>query len=181
MATKRNTVYRVGDRVQVVDPQIVLRVGYPLGLADGRAYVVANHFKEAVELCRAVGGNVYRAYDLGFAYGERDPLSGCTPEFLRLIDSLAYAYVAGKGFGGADRSVHTKLHPELAGVTGVVAARKVAYSGRRRHGDQEEPPSFKARQAHVLLEVYLDTVVVTDANGRLSPTMWVEACRVARL
>jgi hypothetical protein len=174
MADKQ-PVYRIGDHVTIVDPQLVVRVGYPLGLAAGRDYIMRNHLDAVKELFSKVGGLLYPPFT-GFVLGTRADYSR---EFNKVVDSLAYAYICSMGHGGSARSVHAVEVPGLAGTSALVVGRKVAYSGIRRSESEDEGPSFKRTAAHVLLEVALDRCI--EIGGVSEGTAWIEASRVSLL
>lgn len=116
MTAKRPAPIRVGDRVRVVVPQAVKRVGYPKEARDYLAGVVAEREAEARKL---------------FGYGPRIPPIGAPARAVKVEDLVAkmppplrralwdLAYLACKrdGFGGRERRVH--LTEPLRGWEGI--------------------------------------------------------------
>lgn len=111
MPVKRSAPIRVGDRVRVVVPQAVKRVGYPKEARDYLAEVVAEREAEARKL---------------FGYGPRTPsratevedrVAKMPPPLRRALWDLAYLACKRDGFGGRERRVH--LTEPLRGWEGI--------------------------------------------------------------
>lgn len=95
---------REGDRVRIVTPRVVVRVGYPKTVDD---YVEAARRK----------------------YGDllvEDMNKRCVDKALQQI---AYGFAKADGFGGRERSLHCEDVPELAGQVFTVDGVRMVQTG----------------------------------------------------
>lgn len=129
----------IGKTVQVVKPEVLLRVGYPKALAD---YLPAAKEDWEGDLGKLLGG-LWR-------YGPEKSKA-------KILRELAYMRARADGFGGGHRTLHVLDHEALRGhVFEVVGARRV-WTGVRSagggYGDDYEPPALCDQQAHVILSL----------------------------
>lgn len=122
---------RAGDRVAIVRPTVVLRVGYARVPADFAAAVeepeVQGHLRAALDaLGRAIGREIRLAYD--------DAVMG------RVKRDLAFVCARTVGFGGGMRSLHTEERPYLAHRVAVVERVRSAWTGRYFPGSEGSSP-----------------------------------------
>lgn len=100
---KKNTI-REGDRVRIITPQIVIRVGYPKAVAD--------YLEEATT-----------KYQLML---EKEMPSRCVE---KVLQQIAYGLAKADGFGGTERSLHLKEVPELKGQEFTVSGVRTVQTG----------------------------------------------------
>lgn len=133
-AAKSDTI-RLCDRVRVVIPKVVVRVGYPKAVVD------------YLEIARTKYGAQLR-HDMGDHLVER------------ALHQIAYGLAKTDGFGGNERSLHMKDCPELLGhefnVSGIRTVLTGTYYPPYEHRDMSglpdyEPGGLTDRKAHRLV------------------------------
>lgn len=110
-------IIRVGDRVKVINPEFVVRVGYPLSFSAAKEWVRANCSQDFERLVAFDGGVTELS----------DPWSG--REEQRILSALAKLYQRHMGYGGRERTIHTRRIDEEAGRTYAVTDRRVVKTG----------------------------------------------------
>lgn len=118
---KTDNIIRQGDRVRIVRPMVVTRVGYPLGIEDGIQYVRSN-------MGQAIDALVPNSDLKLFA----DP--PYQHERHQIERALALIWLKQKRYGGPVRSVHVEEAPSLEGRTAFVLNVKTRYTGTYNHG-----------------------------------------------
>lgn len=170
-------VYRRDDRVIIVEPQVVRRVGYPLGIAEGLKHV-ESHARDVAALLIKLGIKADGCF--GDLY-----LSAGLPVLDEGINrALAYAWLKTQHFGGPERTIHTERLSELAGVECRVMGKRVVYTGRRVSGHtsygydgmDSDPPYLAEATAHVLLSLW--PIALTDTLRSSSEEIEVQAAHV---
>lgn len=116
----KNEVIRVGDYVEILNPETFIRAGYPLTTQD----ILDNHItpeqrKLLNELIISAGFNTVKSY---FLTGKEKDVSELEMSFARLL-------LRAKGWGGRERTIHTKLEPELLNKVGRVVSKKYVKTG----------------------------------------------------
>jgi hypothetical protein len=104
------TVYRVGDRVKIINPILVERVGYPLTPND-----LLSEFMEHP--------NLHKAMEL---FNLHLDIPGCR---LRLVHALTYIACANRGFGGRERKLHTSETPYLKDKIVKIEGKRIVKTG----------------------------------------------------
>jgi hypothetical protein len=186
----KKTYYR-DDQVIVENPEILIRVGYTLGINEGVKYVLENHEKEIRDLFKKVTGTIGLDGSVG------DILAGNrwnSRQFDNVVRALAYQWIDHQGFGGPERKLHTKLIEELRGRQLRVVGRKKAVTGIRSPGYQSSdpegdsyPPYLENQKVHTLIELdipffpesasdYIDLVSLIDR-----PDCWIDAVNVRKV
>lgn len=113
VVSKRNPdLLRVGDKIEVISPHVVARVGYPKCHADFLPEVQQTH-KAAVEALFKTERMRKRAYS-----------------------ALAYEALGKAKFGGIERAVHTVENPEIVGHTATIRHARTVVTGKYY------PPSY---------------------------------------
>jgi len=103
---KRRDILRISDRIEVTNPIVVVRVGYPKCHADYVEEVKIKH-KAAVEALFRTPRMQKRAYV-----------------------NLAYEALGAAGFGGIERTVHVRDMPELQGYQATVQSARTVVTGK---------------------------------------------------
>lgn len=151
-------VYRRDDRVVIVEPLVVTRVGYPLSLEDGLKHVEPLIGKDLVALFAKAGARAHCCYDLagGLAASDRD--------YDAALRAIAHSWLKAEGFGGPQRTIHTDLREQLRGLEARVTGKRTVRTGVRHsgcgsgwEGDDGSPPELRDVRSHVLLELEVYT------------------------
>ncbi len=107
------TVYRVGDRVTIADPQLFVRVGYPMTFDRALEYVVENHQNEVLEFCQK-----FEVSDACVRNMADSKL------FHDIMNALASQYMRENHFGGTERSIYNKIEDELKNTGPWIVTKK---------------------------------------------------------
>jgi hypothetical protein len=143
--SKRNII-RVGDIVEITNPEKFLRCGYPLNTE----LVIRNHMtKDDVK-------NIDNLLD-GMG------INGHGKEYNILYDKIVTAIARYKlqdlGWGGNNRNIYTEKDLSLVGKTYKVVEKRTVQTGTRINGwyysyyNEGESPSFKSAGSHVILKL----------------------------
>lgn len=157
MKAARKHVYRPDDRVTIVEPLVVTRVGYPMGFHDTRAALEAAHGVQVDDALRAV---VKDSQEVGWP----DHLVDVWPTLrAEVLNAMTKADLRRKGYGGRERTVHTKPDERLRGKEARVTGKRTVRTGTYRPGyhdhwsGESEPPYLADVRSHVILEVEVYT------------------------
>lgn len=140
--------FRPDDRVTIINPLVVVRVGYPLGIEDGEKFVRENKMDEISRL----------------ASSEK---ARCA-----IVRAMAVEWLQEKGFGGRERAIHTKIDESLRGKScriielrnRVCGTYRPGYSGGYFDPYDTESPELKNRTFHRIAE--LD--IISDETSRFA-------------
>jgi hypothetical protein len=105
------TVYKEGDLVKVINPEFVIRVGYPLTLEAALEHCEKTFEKEISSFCYSMQekyseGKTMLGFNAG--YGIKD-----TRFFQETLKAVASHHLRRTRFGGPERTIHTELQEEL--------------------------------------------------------------------
>lgn len=146
---KRPTI-RVGDRVRVVVPREVVRVGYPKRLED---YLpeVRGRFAGQLEAIRV---------ELTLPDAKLLDGDGCAADaVLRVERELARTLAKRDGYGGRERTVHEVECPEYLGQETTVDSLRTVYTGTYVPGGGDEngewPPDLRDKKGRRIATVWL--------------------------
>jgi hypothetical protein len=151
-ATKRS-VFHVGDKVRIVEPLQVVRVGYPLTKEDALGAVEKEYS--------------LRIYDFIASLTEQPSEFVITDADSRLyndlLEALASHWIRSKEFGGKERKIYTEVNEQLRNMSGwtVTSRRHVktgtycrgGYSGGYDSEPDYDPPYLSGEQTHTLLTI----------------------------
>lgn len=174
------TVYRVGDCVEVINPEFVVRVGYPMSFEAALAHV-RKEFSDNVD--RLIEDTVasktpspFKAFELQTASDK-----SLQPIFF----ALAKIYLRSQGFGGKTRSIHTESRPvELGKIYRVISKRvcktgtyDAPYACQDYMGEWDTyPGGLTDMKTHVILELS-GWLQASEFNAKYAG-MWIEARNV---
>lgn len=174
--SKRNII-RIDDRVKIINPEVVIRWGYPLSKQIVKDTLITPEQKEAT-------------YALLRAFGVVPPapiLSNLFPQdtylYDKVMDLLAYEILKQKQFGGRERKVYSERKESLLNATGYVVEKKVVQSGTYKSGGGSysydgdydyTPPYLSVTKAHVLCRVYVDWKEGICMNINDEGGVWIE-------
>ena len=181
----------VGSKVRIVNPEIVVRVGYPKSLHD--------YFQLALE---QYGQRLTGALPELLGSSEWQQMLGADPHvrtkahplLSKLLWAIAFPLARKDRFGGNLRSIHTRSAPELKGREFEVLERRSAYTGSRYAGhprsscwdDDGEPPSLEDVQHHNMLMLSVsfpdgDLVAMGASSNPYANGIWIAAEHVERI
>lgn len=122
-------IIRAGDVVRVVDPRIVLRVGYPKSPANYLADICEKHEAALREIFGYKAARPTLAESLK-APSIEDRVANMPGPLQRVLHDLAYLACKREGFGGKERRVHlSEPMPDWAGAEFKVAWVRSAVEG----------------------------------------------------
>jgi len=132
-------IIRINDRVRVVEPLVVIRVGYPKTVADYLPEVIAKSGAALRSAIWAAGGD-----------------DGVVDKTIR---EIAYLVAKADGFGGTDRQLFTEVHEELRGLETYVDGLRNRYTGTYHHGSYSSAGSSWYGYEENWEPAYLDPMV----------------------
>lgn len=142
----RRVVYRVDDIVRVVNPEIVVRVGYPLTKQDA----LNNDYIHTI--MRAVGAEQDESITGGLDY---------EPSLYHdLLNALSSWWLKQRNYGGKERRIYTERDERLLQTKWRVLSRRRVKTGTYHPGGYScgydfapdyDPPHLRNEQTHVLL------------------------------
>lgn len=161
---KTRAIFKVGDIVKIINPEIILRVGYPLDKRSVKSTVFTSQQKEEIKILL----NKFGFFNSPFPENDSSKLFDFSYFFDiydQVEDVLAYFTLRKLGFGGKERTLHTKVYPDLKDKIGFVSDKKVVRTGVYKHGHtycegDYDPPYLSNMQSHVVL--YLGNIVVPE-------------------
>ena len=185
--SKRNII-RKDDRVKIVNPEIVIRCGYPLSKKMVIDTIVTPEQKETARaLLRAFGVPP----PMPLLADPFDPLGIAlqdTTVYDKVMDIMAYEILKQRHFGGKERRLFTERKESLKDATGYVIEKKVVQSGTYTAGGREyygadydyTPPYLSVDKVHVLCRVYVNwqegVCQLINADGGI----WIEMKNLAK-
>ncbi len=142
-------VYRKGDRVEIVTPELFVRCGYPKTvkseseLVESQYSAVIRQALADMELPGDFGSGSYaRAYQ-------------------EVVRAVAYGRLRKYGFGGAERALYTQTEPGLAGELFLVLGKRSVRTGHYfaprasydycNGGYEAEPGGLRNAKTHTIL------------------------------
>ncbi len=155
------SIIRVGDLVQIVVPEYVVRVGYPLS----KAMIVDEMTKDQKS---KLHDSIKGIFDISLDEDENG-----YKIWKRLLNVIAEKILKSRGFGGRQRSIHTAEEKQLEGEIYRVSKRKVVKTGTYcpggggydYYGEYDYNPAYLANEkTHVLYGLYLFNELCTISN-----------------
>jgi hypothetical protein len=162
--SKRKNIIRVGDRVKIVVPEVVVRVGYPLTKADMMKKQTPEQLQAIRDMFKAFNVRLKMENISALGLGEADR------DMEKLYEKIRYAMagemLAQAGWGGKQRRIHTRTLTPIKGLLATVDARRVVKTGDHYpayssydswNGDYDyEPGGLSNEKTHVLYKLYVD-------------------------
>lgn len=142
---KTENIIRAGDIVRVVNPELVIRIGYDFSFEDAVKEIKATYGEEINGLLRKVKVHHKRWEIVEDA----------------VVRPLAYELVRSKFRHGNERRLHTQIREELRGAEVTVFGKKIAKTGTYfpptggdpPYYDDYEPGGLRDCKTHVILEI----------------------------
>lgn len=157
---------KVGDLVRIINPQIFVRCGYPLCIAD----VSKTIDRQIIIDCLShAGAGTTDEIDRILTHYPYHKLQRAYKEVLK---GTALAVMISKRFGGSERKIYTEERPEFAGRIVKVESKRQIVTGDRYsgcgpgyYGDEAEGPSLENQQRHTLIKF---SSTYYESSGRIS-------------
>lgn len=143
---------RAGQVVRIVRPDFFVRCGYPMDWATETARVKKERGAAIREFLKAEG--IKPAY---FPYAD-------TPAFEKIAKALAHELCKQAGWGGKERTIHTKAFPDLAGEQSVIESVRFVKTGTyatssANYDGEYDQPYLMDEKTHRILQTALEGIV----------------------
>lgn len=165
--SKKRTVYHVDDTVKIVEPLVVVRVGYPLTKQEALD-VAEKDYAEAVQAFMVAVGAAHPD-DPFLNSPEYDPrLYG------DLLNAIASYWLRLKNYGGKERKIYTERDERVLCTAWRVLSKRTVKTGTYNRGgysggwDGEpdyDPPYLENEKTHVLLA--LEPITLYEGPWRI--------------
>lgn len=113
-------IIRIGDTVKIINPEIVIRVGYPMSIEDAKKEIKELYHDEIVLF---LDKTIYKQsdqrdskYKTIFRITNYDELK----IYNKIVSAMAYIHLQSKGFGGKEKKIHSEIRQDLLGITSKV-------------------------------------------------------------
>ena len=152
---KKKDIIRVGDRVEIVEPHIFIRCGYPKTVDDMIAEVEKEHGEVLRKFVKDLGLSIFPRH---LPYEKDGFFSDVYEEIRRAV---AYAKLKAERFGGSRRSVHTEYKENEKGRVYMVGGIRFVKSGTYEAGGyyggmdgyEYEPAYLTNQKTHKILRL----------------------------
>lgn len=148
---EKKIVYHIGDLVTIINPEVFIRVGYPLTKNDALDAAEKEYSEKVYAFMREVNPDPTE-----FTVHNSD-----SRLYGDLIDALASYWLRLKSYGGKERQIYTETNEELRNTKGwrVVSKRTVktgtyssgGYSGDACSMEPDYSPPFLSNERHHIL------------------------------
>lgn len=165
---KDKNLIRIGDKVKVINPDIVDRCGYPLTRQIVKDTMITKEQKDAIiTMMRAFSGGTpipiveELPQDLFYVQQDDVPPDVDFDTYDKILDSFVFQILKDKNFGGRERILHITHRESLRDKAGWVSERKVVKTGTYKGGGGSysydgdfdyEPPYLDNEETHVLFK-----------------------------
>jgi hypothetical protein len=181
-------IIRIGDTIKIINPEIVIRVGYPMSFDDACKEVKELHHEKIITFLQEIYPS--REVKLGKIIGEITCDYPKLKAYDKIIKALAFEHLRNKGFGGEERKLYTENRQELIGITAKVTKifirRTGIYfapsGGYSYDGDYDyDPGGLDKMKTHKILELDYWLSNLLEVNSRESNYAQIEACNVEKI
>jgi hypothetical protein len=183
--------FKTGDTVVIVNPEFIVRVGYPISFDDAYSHVEKN-FEPAIRGLLAQTG-VYAPIEDTLHFGYQihlnwPPSGRYEKPYKKIVKALALMYLENEGFGGKERAIHTVFKPELQDKIFEVLSKKVVKTGtyyppwshQSYEGEWDGGPGgLDNCKTHTVLELQDYTMYWSFMNKW--DGCWIESCNVRKV
>lgn len=148
--TAKKPIYRPGDRVVIMQPQVFVRCGYPFDIVAETDRILNQHESDIWEL-------------IGKIDPSEKPRRIFTENDMRSVASrLARIVAMRRGYDGNERRIYTRFDADILGKEGTVYSKRVVKTGTRYgpsggrdiDGHWYESGGLENENTHVILQVY---------------------------
>lgn len=126
-----STVIKVGDKVQIINPVIITRIGYDFTYEDACKEVLENYTEDISTLLRKTGFKFKLMNNYAWEKAEK-----------KIVGAIAYNLVGTKIKTGNERKLYTEINENLRDVIVTVTAKKNVKTGIYYPAVCSEPTSF---------------------------------------
>lgn len=151
----KKTVYRHGDKVRIVTPELFIRCGYPKTIESETKIVIEEQGEQIKKMLKELGlREPFGLYDTNTWFGRA---------FNKIAREIAYCRLKQNGFGGSKRELYTQNEPDLKGKTFQVVGKRCVKTGDYTapswgydswYGCHEYDPGYLSNEkTHVILEI----------------------------
>lgn len=144
----KKPVFKIGQKVKIINPEIFVRCGYPLTIED-ELKLITNEEKMAI-LKLLPSHNNYN-----FLYHKYDS------HLDKILSEIAFCRLKEKGFGGPERKIYTEHRPALLNKIVTIENKRVVKTGKYEKGytsgwetPEYNPPFLGKEKSNVLLKFY---------------------------
>jgi len=186
-------IIRIGDRVKIINPEIVIRVGYPMSFDEACEAVDKLYRNEIIEF---LNKTIYQQEDvplykltLASYINENEYVKSQT--YKKVVKAIAYEHMQQKGFGGREKKIFTEVRQDLLGKiakvekifirkTGIYFAPSGGYDSYSGEYDWE-PGGLDKMKTHKILELdhWLSNGVI--GSGWEAHYVKIESCNVEKI
>jgi hypothetical protein len=161
------SIIRIDDCVQIANPEVFVRVGYPLDFYDEFEQVEKQYRGDVVRFISSTcGGGPLRIGDVTF----EQVVTKC-------LRAITYLKIKEKNFGGRERRIFTEQRREFEGQVCSVEGAKFVKTGTYVPGcrtsyeyEDYEPPYLSKEKTHKILKLTHNF-----------ETFWIEAKNVKKI
>lgn len=161
--SKRKNVFRINDRVKIINPLLFIRCGYPLTKEMIRETMTDEQKNAVHEMCSKFG--MKTKIPLIEDIWNADLSSLDDRAYRQVLDVMSGVLLRKQGWGGSERKIYTEHDPQFINATGYVYGKRVVKTGHHVSGygytsywgeTDYEPPYLSQEETHVILEIYTD-------------------------
>jgi hypothetical protein len=135
----KKDIIRIGDKVRIVEPEVFVRCGYPMGKKHAEEWYKSN--EKEIE---------------NFFYNIELDLNNSNVSRFKFQEQLYGLYLKSHGFGGNTRKIYTERDEAIRGIEVVVWGKYIKRSGVRVM-DKIKGKVFKSDGTHIVLRVGADS------------------------
>ena len=182
-------IIRIGDRVRIINPEVITRIGYPMSFGEACEEVEKLHKNKIINFLKEIYPDIKIDIKLlfeDFITCEYQKLKS----YKKIIYALAYEHMQNRGFGGNKRELHIEYRRDLLGEfanvyntfirkTGIYYPPSGGYDSWNNEYDYN-PGGLDKIKTHKILEIYpynFNQVVQNWSDRYLK----IEACNVEKL
>ena len=160
-------IIRVGDIVEINNPEFFIRCGYPIGIAEMREETQEIFGGVIDDLISSAGKEKFMRKDEKGRYEDGTYVQIAGEDIRKfkgyneIINALAYERLRSKEFGGNERKIFTERIEKLKGQKAEVTSIKIHKTGKYvkgssgydyyRGGYEYDPPSLDGEKTHKIL------------------------------
>lgn len=138
----KKPIYRPGDRVVIMQPQVFVRCGYPFDIVAETDRILNEHEPDIWEL-------------IGRIDPSEKPRRIFTENDMRAVASrLARIVAQRRGYDGNERRIYTRFEAEILSKEGTVYSKRVVKTGTRYGRGIDYDNHLADEKTHVILQVY---------------------------
>lgn len=164
--SQRKNVFRIYDRVRILNPEVFVRCGYPLTTEMIKEAMTKEQLDAIHQMFDKFGILTDPAKLANQVFGRMTLDSVDDTAFNAVRNIIAGRILRQKGWGGPERKIYTERRENLLNATATVHGKRVVKTGEYVSGysyrgyfdsyDDYEPPRLDCEESHVILKVHTD-------------------------